>query len=268
MLRSGEGASAGRASSSRADGRSRAASRTPRRGGVEVYDEDAYREDVGRAGGARREKGSGFSAVLSARRKAKAGREFERRYAAQDAAGEGSGPRAALYKGQMGASQKKASRMQNGAARTSSARSAGFAAKRRRLAHPALLYGLLAAVACLAFAFVVVYPAARDYYVMMRATAQQQAEYDALTARHDYIQAEVDRLSTDEGMEDEASKELGWVKEGENAVYVNGLDKTEETPVYADVPTGSVPAPDTWYSGFLDPLFGVDPKTVGTTTNG
>lgn len=140
-----------------------------------------------------------------------------------------------------------------------------FAVKRQRFSRSALVYGLIAAVACFALAFVVVYPAARDYYVMMRTTAQQQAEYEALTERQDYIQAEIDRLSTDEGIEDEASKEFGWVKEGDNAVYVNGLDPSDEDPVYADVLAGSVPAPATWYSGLLDPLFGVDPNNVGSS---
>ena len=61
---------------------------------------------------------------------------------------------------------------------------------------------VIAVVACLAFACVLVYPAARDYYVSVRTTAQQQAEYDALIARSDAIQSEVDRLSTPEGIED------------------------------------------------------------------
>ena len=201
---------------------------------------------------------SKVSAFWRSRRKAKADRAFDRRYADSDAS-DSAGPRAALYKGQMGSTHRKAARMQDrghegaGTAR----RSAG---KKRSQSHAGLLYGLAAVAACVALAFVIVYPAARDYYVTLRATAQQQAEYDALVARHDYVQGEVDRLSTDEGIEDEASKELGWVKEGENAVYVNGLEDSEEPPVYADVVAGSVPAPDTWYSGVLDPLFGVDPN--------
>lgn len=211
---------------------------------------------------ARSEK-SGFAGFWRSRRKEKASREFDRRYASAPS-DSSAGPRAALYKGQMGSTHKKSSRMQ-GQGQSANGRVREFAVKRQRFSRSALVYGLIAAVACFALAFVVVYPAARDYYVMMRTTAQQQAEYEALTERQDYIQAEIDRLSTDEGIEDEASKEFGWVKEGDNAVYVNGLDPSDEDPVYADVLAGSVPAPATWYSGLLDPLFGVDPNNVGSS---
>ncbi len=158
----------------------------------------------------------------------------------------------------MGASHKRSSRMQ---AKESSSRAASFASKKQR-SLPTALYAVIAVVACLAFACVLVYPAARDYYVSVRTTAQQQAEYDALIARSDAIQSEVDRLSTPEGIEDQATKELGWVKKGENAVYVNGLDASHSEAVYADVVAGSVPAPDTWYSGILDPIFGYSSGTT------
>lgn len=197
-----------------------------------------------------------MASLRRGQRKAKADRAFDRRYADHDVAP--AGPRAALYKGEMGASHKRSSRMQ---AKGSSSRAASSSLKRRRSV-PTALYAVVAAVACLAFACVLVYPAARDYYVSMRTTAQQQAEYDALVARSDAIQSEVDRLSTSEGIEDEATKELGWVKEGENAVYVNGLDASDSEAVYADVIAGSVPAPDTWYSGILDPIFGYSSSTT------
>lgn len=196
-----------------------------------------------------------FASLRRSQRKAKADRAFDRRYADQGA--EPAGPRAALYKGQMGASHKKSSRMQA----KSSARSAPIPSKRRRSV-PTALYAVVAVAACVAFACVLVYPAARDYYVSMRTTAQQQAEYDALVARSDAIQSQVDRLSTSEGIEDQATQELGWVKKGENAVYVNGLDESDSEAVYADVIAGSVPAPDTWYSGVLDPVFGYSSATT------
>lgn len=121
------------------------------------------------------------------------------------------------------------------------------------------------AFAAIALAFAFVYPAAKDSYVAMRAQAQLQAEYDALLERNQTIQANVDRLSTDEGIEDRAREEFGWVKSGENAVNVYGLSEEEgdsSSSLSADVTAGSVPAPQTWYSSVLDPLFGVDPATV------
>ena len=49
---------------------------------------------------------------------------------------------------------------------------------------------------------------------------------------------------------------------GENAVYVKGLDTSHTDAVYADVVAGTVPAPDTWYSAVLDPIFGYSSSTT------
>lgn len=201
------------------------------------------------------ERKGAFASLRREQRRAKATRAFDRHYAEQDDAP--AGPRAALYKGQMGASHKRSSRMQaNG-----SSRAAALSSKKHRSV-PTALYAVIAVVACVAFACVLVYPAARDYYISLRTTAQQQAEYDALVARSDAIQSEVDRLSTPEGIEDQATKELGWVKKGEKAVYVKGLDTSHADAVYADVVAGTVPAPDTWYSAVLDPIFGYSSSTT------
>ena len=69
----------------------------------------------------------------------------------------------------------------------------------------------------------------------------------------------MDSLSTEAGIEDRARKEFGWVKEGENAANVYGLDTYEDESTYNKAVTpGSVEAPDTWYSPVLDILFGVE----------
>lgn len=193
-------------------------------------------------------------------RKAKADRAFDKRYGGSPSASSESGPRAALYEGKMGHTHKKSARMQN----ESSRKKAGRSSAKRSIGLRGRLGAVAAALVIVALAAGFLYPAAKDSYVAMRAQAQLQAEYDALMQRNEAIQANVDRLSTDEGVEDRAREEFGWVKSGENSVNVYGLEQDEEaaSTLNADVTAGSVPAPDTWYSSFLDPLFGVNPETV------
>jgi hypothetical protein len=63
-------------------------------------------------------------------------------------------------------------------------------------------------------------------------------------------------------MEELAHESLGWVREGENSVSVltdgsadPGTSSLAETE---SVVEGSVPAPETWYSPFLDAVFGYE----------
>ena len=48
----------------------------------------------------------------------------------------------------------------------------------------------------------------------------------------------------------------GWVSKGENAVTVYGLDLDDDSTFTASIVPGSIPAPETWYSKLLDPIFG------------
>lgn len=103
------------------------------------------------------------------------------------------------------------------------------------------------------------YPSAKQYYVTMRECDRLQAEYEAIENRNANIQSEVDALATDAGVEDRAREEFGWVKTGEHAVNVRGLDVGEDESTFrANIVPGSVKAPETWYSKWLDPLFGVE----------
>ncbi len=117
----------------------------------------------------------------------------------------------------------------------------------------------IAVAACLVFSCMFLYPTARQYYVTVRQHDQLQAEYAALQQRNEVIKSEVDSLSTDAGIEDRARKEFGWVKEGENAVTVYGIDTPGDESAYNKAITpGSVEAPETWYSPILDVVFGVE----------
>ena len=117
----------------------------------------------------------------------------------------------------------------------------------------------LMVAACLVLSCVFLYPTAKQYYTTVREHDQLEAEYEALQQRNATIQAEVDNLTTEAGIEDRARKEFGWVKEGENAANVYGLDTYEDDSAYNKAITpGSVEAPETWYSPVLDLVFGVE----------
>ena len=85
------------------------------------------------------------------------------------------------------------------------------------------------------------------------------AEYEAVTERNAAIEASVDALSTEAGIEDAARTQLGWVHEGEHAVSVSGLaEKDEASEFRGNIVSEDITAPDTWYSDLLDPIFGVE----------
>lgn len=193
--------------------------------------------------------------------KERAERQFDRTYGkserAKGAAPEEAGPRAAVYKGEMGRSHKRSSEsLKNGSkgARSAAAVKGGEPKRGNWKKH---LARLGASVAVVALACVVLYDPARMYYQEIREVARLQAEYDAIVARNDSLQASVDRLSTEEGIADEARDQLGWVNPGENAVNVSGLD-AKESAFQANVVSDQVEPPETWYSPFLDPFFGVE----------
>ena len=118
-----------------------------------------------------------------------------------------------------------------------------------------VLIGLLALVL---FSADFLYPVARDYYTAVREHARVEAAYEVAAQRTAALEADVAALSTDEGIQDRAREEYGWVMPGENAVTVTGLQQASHpTQTANDVPTvESVTAPETWYSPTLDVLFG------------
>lgn len=190
--------------------------------------------------------------------KAVAKRKADKLFGKQDGApsGEG-GPRAALYKGEMGVSQRRAQRMQGSDEPSSEG---GRRAPKRRFRMGAKARIALASVACLALVCVFLYQPAQQCYQSMRHRDALAAEYAALQERDEALQSSVDVLSTDAGMEDMARDQFGLVKQGEVPVTVQGVqaESDEDASIPPNVASGSVKAPDTWYSGVLDPLFGVE----------
>lgn len=103
------------------------------------------------------------------------------------------------------------------------------------------------------------YPVAKEYYQTARARDQLEAEYAALASRNDAISEQIANLQTDEGVEDQARSELGWVKKGENAVTVTGIGETTSTTTLPEqVTAGSVEVEDTWVTKVLDFIFRVE----------
>lgn len=189
--------------------------------------------------------------------KARADREFTRRYGDDKPSAAEAGPRAAVYETQMGRQHKRAARMQGDGPSRSSASGRRPSDKREGASSRSRWATLGAVAACLVLTCVFLYPPAQQYYQELRERDRLQAEYAAIQQRNDAIQREVDYLSGDAGVEDKARSEFGWVKAGERSVSVSGIDVQKESNFTANIVPGEVPAPDTWYS-FLDPLFGVE----------
>ena len=238
---------------------------TTPRAAMEVYDQDSFDEedqDVrGRSKAERKKK---------QKAKAKAEKLFLRQFGGSSGASDGAegGSRAALYKGEMGRSHKRAFEDLGGSARgrKKAESKPGRTPKDQGSGLPKLTIAAVV-LGLVVFAAVFLYSPARQYYLEMRANDQLQAEYDALNERNQAIQEEIDYLSTDEGGQDEAREQLGWVQEGEVAVVVKGLEEEpEEEAVRAQVPSGSVPAPTTWYSPMLDMIFGFNDGTGADTS--
>ena len=196
-------------------------------------------------------------AKAKAKAKAKAERAYNKQFGSDAPAGE-SGPRAAVYKGEMGASQRRAQRMQEGeGAPSANRRKAGFSLS-GLLQTRGFVVGVVVA-ACLVLSAVFLYPTAQQYYCSVRNHDKLAIEYEALAERNDALQTDVDALQTDAGVEQRAHEQLGWVKKGEESANVKGLDldsSSDSSGVIVNISSDSIQAPTTWYSPVLDVVFG------------
>lgn len=202
---------------------------------------------------------SRFEKLKRKHAKDKADRKFARQYGGNgDAASGEGGSRAAVYKGEMGSAHRRSSRMQNEESSSASRRTRGGDSQKpaSRLVRKPWFIATAVTAFCLVFTVSFLYPSAAQLYHSVRERDQLQAEYAAIEQRNDSIQASVDALSTDAGVEDRAHQEFGWVSKGENAVTVYGLDLDDGSTFTASIVPGSIPAPETWYSKLLDPIFG------------
>lgn len=135
-------------------------------------------------------------------------------------------------------------------------------AKRQKKPMSARTRRVIAVVACIiVLVIVILYPVGRDFYSTMRTEQRLQAQLDAVNARNEAVKAENDALQTEEGIENQAHSDLGWVKEGEEAVVVTNaqgtVDNVSRLPDHLD--KDSIRAPQTWYYNILDVIFFVEP---------
>ncbi len=221
---------------------------------------------------------SRFSSWRAARSKQAAEHAFEKAYGGASGNGGQGGPRAAVYTGQMGASQKRASRIQSNG-------SAGIMASAESVLHgftfgaaggifaklgeklpklPEMSRGFKRGIfaGCCSLITILlagsIYVPAQHYYQQIRERDRLSAEYSAVQERNEALQSMVDRLSTDEGLEDKAHAEFGLIKPDEETASVIGIEPDTTLDFKANIAPGSVPAPETWYSGVLDVLFFYD----------
>lgn len=229
-----------------------------------------------------------------ARNKAKAERAFNKMYGGEDSAAgkgllgklsrkkdsapasDGAGPRAAVYKAEMGSKHRKAAAMQSGKSGSgfSLRLPFGFAKSKRdesagseedlgyghsvkgigRTGRMFIRVGM--GVVCVFVFCAAIYGPAQQCYVQIRERDRLAAEYDAVMQRNQILESNVENLQSNSGVEDLAHSSFGLVKEGENAGSVSGVKLEDKSTFTAKIIPGSVPAPDTWYSDTLDWLFG------------
>lgn len=196
-----------------------------------------------------------------ARAKSKAERAFTKQFGgSKPSDASQSGPRAAVYKGEMGAKHRQAARMQNAESPQASAKRGFSLGSLASLKSSPKFIASAAVAVCLVLSCAFLYPPAQQYYHALRERDQLAAEYAALEERNGALESDVSSLQTDAGIEDRAHEQFGWVKKGEETANVRGLDldDDEASTFRANITPGSVEAPETWYSPFLDALFGVE----------
>ncbi len=195
----------------------------------------------------------------------RAARQFMNQFGSLQSSSSEGGTRAAVYKGEMGKQHKRAVLQADTGHDGGETSCAQHAHNYCYSLIKKVLIGVACAMVVLVGVGIFLYPAAQQYYIEMRNHDRLELEYEAVVDRNEAIQQDVDHLSTDEGIQDAARTDLGWVQEGENAVIIQGLpegtDSGSGTEVHAQVPSSSIEAPETWYSGFLDSFFGYSSST-------
>lgn len=200
------------------------------------------------------------------REKARAERLFEKQFGASGAVSDDAGPRAAVYKTEMGRKQRQANRMQSsgtapslGSAASGIAGGISAAAEKVR-STPKLLVALVT-VACVLLVCLFLYQPAQQYYQSVRENARLEAEYAAVLDRNASLSETNAALQSDAGIETELRDRYNYVKSGEQTANVSGLADSDASAsvtanVAGNISTGSVSTPTTWYSPVLDVVFG------------
>lgn len=200
-----------------------------------------------------------------ARNKKKAEQALERHAAEQSsrsASADAEGPRAAVYEARMGASHKRAARMQDNAAKGLPSLPVklpevsvdGIVATLKRPP----VFATAAVACCLALSIGCMYPVTRDYYQAVREQDRAALELEAVLDRNQSLQSQVDALQTSNGIKNQARDQLGWIELGEQIAVVEGMNANQSSAnIKPRIMSEDIKPPETWYSSLLDPLFGV-----------
>ena len=139
---------------------------------------------------------------------------------------------------------------------------------RKRPRWPFRLVMSAGAAFCVLAAFAMLYPVLREYYVANREYEHLMIEYAAVLERNVKMQEQVEYLKTPEGVEDRARGQFGWVKEGERAVNITGLNLPDSSMALPPaILSGSLMAESSWWTDFLDFIFNVDTSSKFSDSN-
>ena len=113
-------------------------------------------------------------------------------------------------------------------------------------------------VATIALVCIFCYQPAKICYTQIRNTEKAEAELSLVQARNEKLSSNVSALKTDEGIEDKAKDDYGYVKQGEGAAHVSGIESSDNSKLLEYVDSNKVTAPDTAITKILDSIFGYD----------
>lgn len=198
------------------------------------------------------------------RASARADRMFERQYAneATASAPEEGAPRAALYEGRTGSSQRRAVRMQKASEAGPVSAKINPAGWLTNLNVSKRSLRCATAVLCAVLICLFLYTPAQQYYQATREHDRLAAEYAFIEQRNDAIDAQNVALASNAGMEDAVRQKYGYVVQGDETAVVTGLSDSAANGhasdnVEANVLGSAVKAPEAWYTPYLDAFFGV-----------
>jgi cell division protein FtsB len=174
-------------------------------------------------------------------------------------------PRAALYKGEMGSSQRRSVHMQRSSSAdpvSAKVNPAGWFSN-LNLTPRTLKVGT--AILCVVLALVFLYTPAQQYYQAQRENSRLAAEYAVIEQRNEALDEQNDTLASNAGMEDAVRQKYGYVVQGEQVAAVSGLSDhvvssalaANNEGIEANVLSSTVKAPEEWYTPYLDYFFGV-----------
>ena len=202
--------------------------------------------------------------------KERADKMFERQYAAEarreSEAAEGQAPRAALYKGKMGPSHRRSTRMQRSSQAgpvSAKINPAGWLSS-LNVSPRSLKLGTV--VLCVVLLFAFLYAPAQQYYLAQRENDRLVAEQAYIAQRNEALDAQNNTLASDAGMEDVVRQKYGYVVSGDQVAVVSGLSDhvvgtalaADNDGIEANVLSSTVKAPEEWYTPFLDAFFGYE----------